>query len=117
MLTLAQAEQFVQKVCMDHRIPAPRITRHAPSALRRGAKSLHLGRGITREALRDQLAFYLYCRMNCRVGTADPRKRISLSNPAFALWCRWVENQIEKEFPLRAGRPPAVAGTERQNNV
>lgn len=59
MLTLAQAEQFVQKVCMDHRIPAPRITRHAPSALRRGAKSLHLGRGITREALRDQLAFYL----------------------------------------------------------
>jgi hypothetical protein len=108
VLTLAQAEQFVQKVCMDHRLPAPRITRHTAGTLRRGAKSLHLGHGITREALRDQLAFYLYCRLNVK-------KRALPNGPSMNKWRAYLENLIQTEFPLpRRGCVPGSAAIEKK---
>jgi hypothetical protein len=104
-LSRAQVEQFCGDIAELFSIRPPRISHRRRVRCRWKAKTLHIGRKITRDELAHALAHYVQRELHWPHDPAAgapapgvPRRSGRIHGPRFNAWQRLIGNYIAQEF-------------------
>lgn len=98
-ISKARVQDFLERICVRHGEPPPKLGSAAPKNCRRAMKVMRVGKPIKRDVLAHELAHWLHGRHLRRTrGASAPNH-----GKAFQVWQRYAQNLVAEEFGSTEG--------------